>query len=97
MHAEADEENAMSEVRVAPGLVKEQIAEKFESVVVESVPRPIISKEVREKYLNHFVAFSLSSNLPEWGDAGAAKSRVELSEQMLPRVCGKNYYACPIK
>jgi hypothetical protein len=43
------------------------------------------------------VAFSLASNLPEWGDGGAARTRVELSQQMLPLVCGKDYYACPIK
>jgi hypothetical protein len=56
-----------------------------------------VSDEVRKKYLNQFVAFSLSSNLPEWGDGGAAKSRLELAEQMLPLECGKHYYACPIQ
>jgi hypothetical protein len=97
MHAEVDDEKAMSDIRVAPGLVKEQISEKFKRAIIESVPRPIVSEEVRKKYLHQFVAFSLSSNLPEWGDGGAAKSRLELAEQMLPLECGKHYYACPIQ
>lgn len=97
MHAEVDEENAMSDSQIATSSVKEQVSQKFKQVIVESVPRPVISEETRKTYADQFVAFSLTSNLPEWGDGGAAKSRVELSQQMLPLVCGKDYYACPIK
>ena len=103
MHAEVENQNPVGGVIERPGLhepavlVKEQVSEKFKRVIVEAVPRPIISEEVRKKYLHQFVAFSLGSNRPEWGDAGAAKSRLELAEQMGPLECGKDYYACPIQ
>lgn len=77
--------------------VADRIADTFKAVVVSTGPSPVISDALRSKYLGHFVAFSLETNIAEWGDKGSARSRIKLSDQMEPLVCGKDYYVHPIE
>jgi hypothetical protein len=77
--------------------VADRIADTFKEVVVKTGPSPVITDALRSKYLGHFVAYSLETNIAEWGDKGSARSRINLSDQMDPLVCGKDYYVHPIE
>lgn len=75
----------------------DRIADTFKALAMGTAPSPVITDVLRSKYLNHFVAFSLGTNCPEWGDKGAAKTRLELSTKMAPLVCGTDYYVHAIE
>lgn len=73
--------------------VKDHVSDQFKTVTEFAAAVPAIDAKFRELRKGTIVAISLSSNAPEWGDMGVAKTRVKLSEQMRPLECGVHYYA----
>jgi hypothetical protein len=67
------------------------------SLTVQSTLVPVVTDELKQRYKGQFVAFSLEDGSAKWGDVGAAKSRRELSDQMSPLQCSKDYFVHAIE
>lgn len=67
------------------------------SLTVQRTPVPVVTDELKQRYQGQLVAFSLEDGSAKWGDAGAAKTRRELSAKMSPLQCSKDYFVHAIE